>query len=76
MNCTLGVHEANTGREWLPDKNPQAELAQQVRNRQAAVVHLQAAALTENAAARDLLRRRAAELISPRPGPRRPRRTC
>ncbi len=68
MNCTQLRYEANTGEKSLLDEQVQAELAQQVSNRQAAVAYLQAARLTDDAVARDLLRRRGVELLLRRPG--------
>jgi hypothetical protein len=49
----------------LPEKDLQGALAQELRNRRAAASCLRAAATTEIAADRALLRRRAARLIHP-----------
>jgi hypothetical protein len=51
-------------------------LVHQVLNRQKAALYLQAATMTDSAVAREYLRRRAAQLISPDLGDRRRRLTC
>ena len=58
--------EVDNGIETRPDDESQAP-GDEARERQAAAVCLQAAAEAEDAARRTSLRRRAAELISPRP---------
>lgn len=63
MNCTHTSHETNTAWEPLPDEKLQAE---QVRNRQAAVLYLQAAAMADDAVVRDRLRLQGAQLLLPR----------
>jgi hypothetical protein len=68
MNCMPSVYEANIDGESLREKGLPAGLARKVRDRQAAVLHLQAATMTDDAVRRKLLRRRAAELILPRLG--------
>jgi len=68
--------EADTGRESRADEHLEAGLAQRVSDRQAAVQYLHAAGLTDDAVARDLLRRRGVELLLRRPGAPRPRRAC
>jgi len=64
MNCMPRHYEAGTDEESLSERELRAALAQQVQNRQAAVLFLHAATMTDNAAARKFLRRRAAALIS------------
>lgn len=76
MNCTQTCHEADTGSESRADEQLQGGLAQRVSDRQAAVMYLQAAGLTDDAVARDLLRRRGVELLLRRPAAPRPRRAC
>jgi hypothetical protein len=63
MDCTQRCHEAHT-RGPLPIEGLQAELAQRVRDRQAAVMYLQAAGLTDDPIARARLRRRSVQLLS------------
>jgi hypothetical protein len=62
--------EVDTGIERRLDEEAQAAW-DEARDRQAAALCLQAAAETEDAAQRTSLRRRAAELVSSRPGGRR-----
>ena len=61
--------EVDTGIETRPDEESQAP-RDEARDRRAAALCLQAAAETEDVARRTSLRRRAAQLISPRPGGR------
>jgi hypothetical protein len=66
MNCMPVTYEAVVEESSLPEKDLQGgTLAQEVRNRRAAASCLRAAAMAESAADRELLRRRAAHLISP-----------
>jgi predicted RNA polymerase sigma factor len=62
------IREVDAGGESLPEKELRlAELLLRLgRNREAAAVFLQAATMTESAAARESLRRRSAELLSSR----------
>jgi hypothetical protein len=55
----------------LPTMELKVDLPPAVRDRAAAVVFLRAASLTEERHQREFLRRRAAELILPRPAPAR-----
>lgn len=65
MNCIPRLYEADTDGGWLPEREFQPASAQQVRTRQAAALYLHAAAMTDSAFVRELLRRRAARLILP-----------
>jgi len=65
VNCIPRPYEADTDGGSLPERELQRALAQQVRNRQAAALYLQAATLTDDAVARQLLRQCAAGLILP-----------
>lgn len=70
MRFTTRRPEVDTGIEARPDEEAQAA-PDEARDRQAAALCLQAAAETADAARRTSLRRRAAELVSSRPGGRR-----
>ena len=65
MNCMPVPYEAQVDELSLPAKDLQGAGAQEVRNRRAAASYLRAAAMTISAVDRELLRRRAAQLISP-----------
>ena len=67
MHFTAKRLEVDTGIETRPDEESQA-VRDEALDRQAAALCLQAAAETADAARRTSLRRRAAELVSPRPG--------
>jgi hypothetical protein len=62
MICVPGCGDA-VARASLPERAGWTEPLQEIRNRQMAALHLQAATMTEDAAARRSLRRRAARLI-------------
>jgi hypothetical protein len=66
VNCRPRRCEAETDEQALPRELHRA-LVHQVRNRQEAALYLQAATMTDSAVARERLRRRAAQLISPDP---------
>jgi Fe2+ transport system protein FeoA len=72
MNCWPTPCDSSADRTWVPERGLQAVLGRAERlrsmgmNRGAATLVLQAAASAEGVALRDCLRRRAAELISPR----------
>lgn len=70
MDRVSKVHDAGTDRHSLPDKDVPGEPAKDVRKRQAAAAYLRAARLTDDPAERESLRRKAAELLSPRRGDR------
>ena len=70
MNCMTSVHGDVRGPVSRTDEELAGRLARDVRNRQVAALYLQAATRAENACGRELLRRRAANLISPRPADR------
>jgi len=76
MSCAQMCHEADTVKESRADEHLEAGLAQRASDRQAAVLYLHAAGLTDDAVARDLLRRRGVELLLRRPGAPCPRRAC
>lgn len=76
MNCRPTRYEADTDERALPERESQCALAHNVRNRQAAALYLEAATRTDNAVARERLRRRAARLISPDLGDRGLRLAC
>ena len=65
MSCRPVPYEAIVDELSLPEKDLRGTRAQEVRNRRAAALCLRAAAMTESAVDRELLRRRAAQLISP-----------
>lgn len=70
MNCMTTVHGDVSPATSRTDEPVSGRPAWDVRNRQVAASYLQAATRAENACARELLRRRAARLISPRPADR------
>jgi hypothetical protein len=73
MSCAQTCREAYTGSEsWVEE--PQDDPTQRVSDRQTAVMYLQAAALTDDAEARNLLRRRGVDLLLRRPEAPRMRR--
>ena len=75
MQCIPGLCGADEDRGAWPERGVQDAPAQEVRNRQEAALFLRAAAMTDDAVARELLRRRAAQLIAPAAGgPGRPPR--
>jgi hypothetical protein len=65
MNCIARLQGIDS--EPLADEESPAAREEEAVNRQAAASCLQAAAMTEDAAKRRSLQRRAAELLSPRP---------
>jgi hypothetical protein len=76
MNCTPLRHEAETCRGTPLGEKLQAEFAQRVSDRQAAVAYLHAAELTDDAVAREMLRRRSVQLLLRHPGAPRLPRAC
>jgi hypothetical protein len=58
-------------REELDTRSPSDSAREAIRRRQIAASHLRAARLTDDASERAELRRLAAQLLSPRRGPRR-----
>jgi len=64
MDCMTGRHRYGRREDPEGERDACAALARQVRNRQAAALYLRAATTTADAAARELLRKRAAGLIS------------
>jgi len=76
MTCVTripGPPEADSHGGSLPKEELLGAHAQRALNRQVAALCLQAATMTDNAVERELLRRRAAQLISTGPGDRRQR---
>ena len=76
MSCMPVPYEAVVEGSSLPEEYAQGVRAREVRDRQAAALCLRVAAMTENAVDRELLRRRAAQLISPDQGYRRQPLAC
>jgi hypothetical protein len=71
MSCLQACREAYTVNESWADEPLQDGLSHRVGDRQAAVMYLQAAALTDDPETRKLLRRRGVDLLLRRPeGPR------
>jgi len=75
MECRETCHEAHPGGRWL-DEGLQAERDQELIDRQAAVMYLHAAGLTDDPRARAMLRRRGVQLLTARPGGFRLSRAC
>ena len=63
MSCAQTCCEAYTHNEPWAEEPLQDGLTQRVSDRQAAVMYLQAAALTDDAEVRNLLRRRGVDLL-------------
>ncbi len=63
MNCVRAHDEVEASDALLPDETLRAEAAEEVRNRRAAAEYLRAAAMTDDAVARELLRWRGAQLL-------------
>jgi len=76
MSCMPVPYEAADEESSLPEAYSQGVRAREVRDRRAAALCLRAAAMTESAVDRELLRRRAAQLISPNQGDRRQPLAC
>jgi hypothetical protein len=76
VNCRPTHFEADTAAGPLAEATSRCVLAHDVRNRQAAALYLQAATRTDDAVARERLRRHAAWLISPHVGDRGWRLAC
>jgi len=66
VNCMPRRYEEDdTGGRLRPERELQRALAERIRTRQAAALYLHAATMTDDAAVRSVLRRRAARLILP-----------
>jgi hypothetical protein len=76
VNCRPTRYEADTDQGALPERESRCGSAHDVRNRQAAALYLGAAMRTDDAVARERLRRRAAWLIAPDLGDRGLRLAC